>query len=419
MSGQPTDPTEGRPPGDARQDQEPAGAADEQPDFLHRATGVGTRLGRALLIPTLAIITALILGAIIIAVTDIDILRLWGEDPGEALSQSVEQVADAYTALFRGSIGSGRAISETLFSATPLILTGLAVALAFNAGLFNIGANGQLHMGGMAALWVGFSVDLPAYLLIPLALVAAIIAGGIWGGIPGLLKARTGAHEVITTIMFNFIALFFVNYLLTTRVFQAEGRDDLISEPVNEAAELPLLFGSDYRVHVGFLIALGAVAFTHWLLYRSVLGFDFRAVGANPEAARYAGMKPTLIFMLVMATAGALAGLAGANQILGLEPYRAQSNFAGTTGFDGISIALLGRSHPLGVLWAGLLFGALRAGGREMQGFAGIPIDLVIVIQALIIVFIAAPAVIRSLFRLPEEVESGEDTTVATSGWGA
>ena len=387
--------------------------------IVNRTTGVGTRLGRALLIPTLAFVTALLLGAVIIAITDVDILRLWGDDPGEAFRQTVTEVSDGYQALFQGSIGSGRAWSETLFSATPLILTGLAVALAFQAGLFNIGANGQLHMGGMAALYVGFSVDLPAVPLITLSLLAAIVAGGIWGAVPGYLKAKTGAHEVITTIMFNFIALFFVNYLLTTRFFQAPGRDDPISKPVNEAAELPRLFGSDYRIHIGFFIALVAVAFTHWLLYHSVLGFEFRAVGANPQAARYAGMKTTLVFVLVMAIAGAMAGLAGANQILGLEPFRAQSNFAGTTGFDGISIALLGRSHPVGVLWAGILFGALRAGGREMQGVAGIPIDLVIVIQALIIVFIAAPAVIRAIYRLPEPSEGDEDAKLVSGGWGA
>mgnify|MGYP001811793704 CR=1 FL=1 len=387
--------------------------------IVNRTTGVGTRVGRALLIPTLAFFTALVLGAVIIALTNIDILRLWGNDPGEALRQTVSDVTDAYQALFQGSIGSPRALSETLFSATPLILTGLAVALGFQAGLFNIGANGQLHMGGMAALYIAFSLDLPAVPLISLALLAAMVAGGVWGAIPGYLKATTGAHEVITTIMFNFIALFLVNYLLTTRVFQATGRDDPISKPVNEAAELPRLFGSDYRIHIGFFVALVAVAFTQWLLYRSVMGFEFRAVGANPEAARYAGMKVTLVFVLVMAIAGALAGLAGANQILGLEPFRAQSNFAGTTGFDGISIALLGRSNPVGVLWAGILFGALRAGGREMQGVAGVPIDLVIVIQALIIVFIAAPAVIRAIYRLPEPSEGDEETPVVSGGWGA
>ncbi len=211
---------------------------------FERTTGVGTKLAKSLLIPTLAFFTALVVGAVIIAITDIDTLRLWGDDPGEALSQTGTEVSDAYKALVQGSVGSGRALSETLFSATPLILTGLAVALGFQAGLFNIGANGQLHMGGMAALYVGFTVDLPAIPLIALALLAAVVAGGIWGAVPGYLKAKTGAHEVITTIMFNFIALFFVNYLLTTRFFQATGREDPISKPVDEAAELPRLFGS-------------------------------------------------------------------------------------------------------------------------------------------------------------------------------
>lgn len=381
-----------------------------------RVSGVGSSVGQAVIVPALAVLTALIIGAVIIAITDVDTLPLWGTDPAEAFRLTMDGIFSAFKALFVGSLGSPRAISETLFAATPLILAGLAVAVGFQAGLFNIGVNGQMLIGGMAALWVGFSFDLPGIVLIPLALVAAIIGGAFWAGIAGLLKAKTGAHEVITTIMLNFIALFLVDYLLKSTLFQAPGRNDPISRPANVAAQFPRLFG-DHRLQIGFLIALAAVAFVWWLMYRTTMGFEFRAVGFNPDGGRYAGMSVAWVYVSVMAVSGALAGLAGANQILGLEPYRGISSFSGSIGFDAIALALLGRSHPVGVLFAGLLFGALKAGGREMQGAAGIPIDLVLVLQALIIVMIAAPELVRAIYRIktPEQ-EAG--TTMST-GWGA
>lgn len=383
-------------------------------DWFTRITGVGSSLRQAVVIPALALLSALIIGAVIIAVTDLDTLSVWGDDPAEAFRLTLGGISDAYKALFVGSLGSPRAIAETLFAATPLILAGLAVAVGFQAGLFNIGVNGQMHIGGMAALWVGFSVAVPAIIHIPLAIVAAMIGGAIWGGIAGLLKARTGAHEVITTIMLNFIALFLVTFLLKTSIFQAPGRNDPISQPVNPSAQFPTLI-SDFRLNIGFFIALTAVFFVWWLMYRSTIGFEFRAVGFNPDGGRYAGMNVALTYVAVMGISGALAGLAGTNQILGLEPYRGITNFAGTIGFDAIALALLGRSHPVGVLFAGLLFGALRAGGREMQGAAGIPIDLVLVLQALIIMFIAAPEMVRAIYRIKTPDEDTE-TTIST-GW--
>ncbi len=399
-------------------DDTPAPESGEPPttDWFARASGVGSSLGQALIVPALALLSALIIGAFIIAVTDVDNLRLMGDDPGEAISSILTGIGDAYRALFEGSIGSRRALTETLFAATPLILAGLAVAVGFQAGLFNIGANGQMHIGGIVGLWVGFSISAPAVLHIPLAILGAIVGGALWGGLSGLLKARTGAHEVITTIMLNFIALFTIDYLLKTDLFQAEGRNDPISKQAEGSATFPTLFDG-YRVHIGFLVALGAVWFVWWLMYRSTIGFEFRAVGANPDGGRYAGMRVGLIYVSVMAVSGGLAGLAGANQVLGLEPYRAFSNFAGNTGFDAIALALLGRSHPIGVLFAGLLFGGLRAGGIEMQGAAGIPIDLVQVLQALIIVFIAAPELVKAVYRI-KAVDDGPSTTVST-GWGS
>jgi len=385
-------------------------------DWFAAITGVGTSLRMALLIPALALVTALIIGAFIIAVTDLDNLSLWGSDPGEAFTSTMSGIYESYKALFLGSVGSVGAISETLFAATPLIFAGLAVAVGFQAGLFNIGVNGQMHIGGMAALWVGASITLPAVFHVPVALAAAVAGGALWAALAGFLKARTGAHEVITTIMLNFIALFLVDYLLKSSLFQAPGRNDPISEPANASARFPTLVG-DYRVTIGIFFALAAVAFIWWLMYRSTIGFEFRAVGFNPDGGRYAGMNVAWVYVAVMAVSGALAGIAGSNQILGLEPYRGISNFAGTIGFDAIALALLGRSHPIGVLYAGLLFGALRAGGREMQGAAGVPIDLVLVIQALVIVFIAAPALVRAIYRLKTPV--GDSGTTISTGWGA
>jgi simple sugar transport system permease protein len=402
------DPPEGEVPGDPD-------AAQPAPTTLDRIVGIGSSLRQALVVPALAVVTALIVGAVIIALTDLDTLPLWGTDPGEAFRLTMSGIGKAYKALFVGSVGSQRAISETLFAATPLILAGLAVAVGFQAGLFNIGVNGQMHIGGMAALWVGFSLTLPAFIHIPLAIAAAIMAGAVWAGIAGFLKARTGAHEVITTIMLNFVALFLVDYLLKTSVFQAAGRNDPISEKVKATAQFPTIPGFD-RLNVGFFFSLLAVAFVWWLMYRSTIGFEFRAVGFNPSGGRYAGMNVAWVYLGVMAVSGALAGIAGTNPILGLEPYRGTSGFAGTIGFDAIALALLGRSHPVGVLFAGILFGALRAGGREMQGAAGVPIDLVLVLQALIIVMIAAPRLVRAIYRI-KTPDQDVSTTIST-GWG-
>ena len=396
-------------------------SGDETPDtddWLARATGAGASLRQAITVPFLALVSALVIGAFIIAITDVDSLKLWDDDPGQAFTDTVSGIWDAYKALFTGSLGSRRAITESLFAATPLILAGLAVAVGFQAGLFNIGANGQMHIGGMAALWVAFTISPPALVHIPLVILAAMIGGGLWGAVAGTLKARTGAHEVITTIMLNFIALFMVDWLLTTDTFQQAGRNDPISKQAEGSAQFPRIFGDGFRLHIGFLVALAAVWVVWWLMYRSTIGFEFRAVGANPDGGKYAGMNVAWIYVSVLGVSGALAGIGGANQVLGLEPHRATSNFAGQTGFDAIALALLGRSHPVGVLFAGLLFGGLRAGGREMQGAAGIPIDMVLVLQALIIVFIAAPELVKAVYRI-ETPEQGSSAATTSTGWGS
>ena len=290
------------------------------------------------------------------------------------------------------------------------------MAIGFRAGLFNIGAEGQMLMGGLLATIVGFYFNLPWPIHLPLALLGGLIGGALWGGIPGLLRAKTGAHEVITTIMLNWIAIRFMDWVLRTDFIQAAGRDDPISKDVATTARLPQFFPNDptIRLHSGIVLALLAAAFIFWLLYRTTVGYQFRAVGYNPDGAHYAGMNVTWLYVLVMAIAGAMAGLAGANQILG-PLTRATPGFSAGLGFDAIALALLGRSHPAGVVLAGLLFGALESGGRQMQVATDVSIDLILVVQALIVVFIAAPALIRAIYR----VRTGKDAERITKGWAA
>lgn len=386
------------------------------PSWMDRATGVGESTARALILPTLAFITALVIGALIIAFSDVENVPLLFTDTGTALGNMVGEVGTSYSALFRGAVGGVNAISETMFAASPLLLAGLGIALGFRAGLFNIGAQGQMFIGGIAATYVGIYVNAPAIIHIPLTILAGIGGGMLWGGIAGLLKARTGAHEVITTIMGNFIALFLVQWLLTTEVLQEPGRNNPQSAALAETAQLPRLFGSEYRVTIGFLFAIVGVFVLHWLLYRSSIGFEFRAVGSNYQAGSYAGMNVAIIVTLAMALAGGFAGIAGANQVMGLEPYKATPALPGSVGFDAITVALLGRSNPVGVMWAALLFGALVAGGREMQGAAQVPLDLVVVLQALIVIFVAAPELIRTIWRVRG---AREEPTQLTTGWGS
>jgi simple sugar transport system permease protein len=364
------------------------------------STSVNWRTG--LVIPLLAVLTALIIGGIIIMLT------------GAGISETLA----AYQSLLVGSVGSPKAISETLTAATPLILAGLSVALAFRAGLFNIGGEGQMLIGGMFAVFAGFSITgLPLAIHLPLAILAGILGGAIWGFIPGFLKARTGAHEVIVTIMLNFIALRLVDFFLKTELFQREGRNDPISKTIMESAQLPKLLAwldPALRVHFGLIVALFAAGIINWLLFRTTTGFEFRAVGANPSAARYAGMSVTKVYILVMLIAGGLAGLAGTGQVLGVLD-RASPGFSSNIGFDGIAVALLGRSNPWGVVAAAVLFGGLRAGGQQMQVSTGVGIDLIGVIQALIIIFVAAPSLITALYRLKAPAVS----TQISKGWAS
>ncbi len=337
------------------------------------------------IVPIFAVVVALVLGALTMLATNVE----------------PATIGRSYVALLVGSVGSLNAISETLTAAAPLVLAGLGLALGFRAGLFNIGAEGQLLLGGLAAVIMGFSFPgLPFAVLMPACLLAGAVTGALYASIAGWLKAATGAHEVISTIMLNLISYRLLDYALRQPFVQQTGRADPISKSVPPNAALPRLLDwidPNLRVHAGLFLVLIAVAVVWWVLFRTKLGFEFRASGENPDAARYAGIRAPLIIVLAMATAGALAGLAGANQVLGVLG-RASPGFSSGIGFDAIAVALLGRSHPVGVLLAGLLFGALEAGGRQMQVDAGVSIDLIGIIQALIIVFIAAPLLVRAIF---------------------
>ncbi len=364
------------------------------------------------IISVFAVLLAVLAGSIMIAFTDSDVQAASGyffSRPGDTFAAIWEAVSGAYVALFQGAVYNFRVdgflngikpLTETLKFATPLIAAGLGVALAFRAGLFNIGGQGQMLMAAAAAGWVGASMQLPWPLHMIAAIVAGIVAGAIWAGIAGILKARTGAHEVIVTIMLNNIAVYLVAYLLTTTAFQRPGSSNPISPPIPGSATFPLVLGQGFRLHLGFLLALLAAVGVWWLMERSTLGFRFRAVGENPHAARTAGISVAWVTVWVMAIAGALAGLGGAAQVLGTEKVLT-AGVAASFGFDAITVALLGRSRPLGTVLAGLLFGALRAGGFAMQARTGTPIDIVLVVQSLIVLFIAAPPLVRAIFRLP------------------
>lgn len=328
------------------------------------------------LIPVVAVFLGLAFGAVIILASGGDVWL-------------------AYRGLYEGSLGSPNAISETLVAATPYIFAGLGIALAFKAGLFNVGAEGQIAAGALASAWVGYSVHgLPWPLHLLLALAAGCLAGAVWGGIPGALKARTGAHEVITTIMLNYVAIQATGFLLSGAMRDPTPALAIAqTPPVLESARLPALM-EPYRASWSLVLALLATAGAWWLLFRSTLGFELRTVGANPNAARYAGIPVGRTVVLAMALAGLLGGLAGAAEVVGVNYYHSPSFNTGY-GFDAIAVALLGKAHPAGVVPAALLFGALRAGAPRMQFLSQIPADIIQIIQAVVLLFVAAEYAVR------------------------
>jgi simple sugar transport system permease protein len=392
------------------------------------------RAWRVAQVPVLAVLSGLILGGVLIALTSPDVHAAFQVSFLNGIVTAFAVVFRAYVALFAGAFGdplkmaaalqSGdplairrafNPILESMVSATPYIFAGLSVALAFRGGLFNIGAEGQIFVGAITATYVGYAlVGLPTIIHLPLALAAGALGGGLWGFIPGWLKARTGAHEVINTIMMNYIAFRLSDWLLTGPMMRPDSFNP-VSPTIQVSAMLPRFFADPIRFHLGFFVALGVAYLVYWFLFRSTWGFNLRTAGANPNAARYAGIKTGRWIIITMSLAGALAGLAGTNEVLGVNHNLAMA-FSSGYGFDSIALALLGRSHPLGVVLASLLFGTLRSGARRMQVVSGIPIDIVSVIQAMILAFMAAPAIIRTIYRLRQPAEAEEEVLVR--GWG-
>lgn len=355
------------------------------------------RRRRDLLLPLLAVALGLVAGAVV----------MWtsGNDPLEA-----------YRAMLAGSLGGLTELGRTLEKATPLVLTGLAVAFAFKAGLFNIGGQGQLLIGSAFAAWVGFEFGLPAPVHIPLGLLVGALAAAVLGIVAGALKAYRGAHEVIVTIMLNYVAANLTDWLVSR---DGPWLDPPETNPSNlarspaiaESAEIPRV----QELPLGFLVAVGAAVLIWWLLARTTFGFQIRTVGANRFAATYAGIHVAHVTVVTLAISAGLAGLGGAIQTQGVNG-RFEPGFQTGLGFEGITIALLARTNPLGVIPAALLIGAMDAGSTQMQSRAGVEPEVIGVIQAFILFFVAAPKVVRYLTRL-RAVDRQEDLKLS-SGWG-
>ncbi|GAP17307.1 ABC transporter permease [Levilinea saccharolytica] len=352
------------------------------------------------LVPLLAVLTSMVVGGLIIAAA--------GGNPFAA-----------YAGLFEGAFGSLNALSETTVWASPYIFAGLAVAVGFKGGLFNIGAEGQLAFGAVAAAWIGYALpgmlgaDIPAVLHVILAVGGGMLAGGIWAAIPGFLKAYTGGHEVINTIMMNYIALNLTSFLLNGPMKDPNPMNVVARTPlIVESAHLPPVF-PEFRFHWGFILAIGMAVLVWWLLWKTTLGFEIRTTGANLDAARYAGVNVKRTIIVTMLFSGILAGMAGAIEVTALN-YRHELGFAVGYGFDAIAIALLGKNHPAGVVLASLLFAAMRNGATRMQFLTQIPVDVISVIQALILLFVAADTVVRYIYR----IRSRDERFSLTRGWG-
>ncbi len=344
-----------------------------------------------LFLPAGAILLALLVGAVFILII--------GKNP-----------ITAYIALIQGAFGDVYSIGETLESTTPLILTGLAVAFAFRTKLFNIGAEGQFLMGALAATWVGVNLPLPSGVHMLVALIAGTIVGGLWGGIAGLLKATRGVHEVISTIMLNFIAIFFISYMVTGPMKETSALDIPQTAKLLPTAQLIKILPPS-RLSAGIIIALLAAAFIWWLLWKTTIGYEARAVGLNPHAAEYAGIRPNYNMLLAMLISGALAGLGGAIIITGLF-NRYQHGFEPGYGYTAIAVSLVGGNNPPGVVLAALLFATLNQGALGMQNVAGVPQDIVLIIQALVIFFVAAPQIVQAL---PQWLEKRREAARASA----
>lgn len=357
------------------------------------------------LVPLLAILLSFVVGGVLIAIV--------GVNP-----------FDAYWALLRGMFGSGTRVAGSLAKSVPYIGSALALAVAMRAGLFNIGAEGQLLVGGLAAAWAGtwtFMYDVPSIVALPIIVLAGFIGGAAWGSVPGVLRAKTGAHEVITTIMLNWIALFGSRWI-------AESRDPVVlldasasvprTKPISTTAYLPRFVSSNPPLHAGIFVLVIAAIVVWWVLRRTTFGFSIITTGTNPDAAHYAGINVNRMMIMAMVIAGGCAGLSGASEVAGTNHFFQPGTFAGM-GFDGIAIAMLARANPLAIIPSAFLWGALRAGAPLMQQEAGVSIDVVRIIQAMVLLFVAADAIVRWVFRVRSERATGGAPEVATSGLGS
>ena len=381
-------------------------------------------MGGGIVRTLLAILCGFIVGAILIAATSEDVARVSGyffSRPMDTISAAWDSIMDGYGALFRGSIYNANAndfasairpFTETLRLGAPLIASGLGIALSFRVGLFNIGGQGQLLMGVVFAGFVSFAWPMPPVIHLVVAILFGILGAALWGSIVGLLKATSGAHEVIVTIMLNYVAVNLVTWLMRSGVLHdpaASGNPQ--SLPPLETAQLPRLLGDGFALHAGFLLVVAATILYWWLMERSTIGFRFRAVGMNPNAAKTAGMNVPRIYIIAMASSAAFVGIAGVNQVLGRASGVTPSIDAGI-GFDGITVALLGGGGAVGIFFAGLLFGAMKAGSPSMQ-IADISPEVLLVVQGVIVLFIAAPPLVKAIFRLPKPVHDGP----ISQGW--
>jgi simple sugar transport system permease protein len=391
-----------------------------------------------------ALLLGLVVGALIITTTTPVVLDAWrGVFHGwdglpHALNITFDNVGAAYRAMFTGSIvdpqgfwhslttGKGwpntlTPISETLTYATPLVIVSIGVGIAFQTGLFNIGANGQAVIGGLAGATFGSMLHMPTIIHLPLTLLMGIAGGALCGAVPGLLKAYTGAHEVIVTLMFNYVTYAFLLFAVLSTPYQQPGQENDIGRTLDPSAILAPLFGtkSGLRVSYGVFVAALVVVFAWWLLDHSSLGFDFRITGANPSAARASGINARTVIVLAFLISGGLAGLAGIVQVASTTHYIDGGFLIGNAGigFTAITVALLGRNRPMGIVWAALLFAALGVGGRNMQALTGIPLDLATIIQSAIVLFVATPVLVKEIFKLRNVTTSG--LQLATTGWGS
>jgi general nucleoside transport system permease protein len=361
----------------------------------------------------LAVVAALVIGGVLIAVTDPNVQAAAGyflARPSDTLIAIWQSVSGAYAAIFRGGVYNYEAATfsaginsflKSLSFATPLIAAGLGVAVGFRSGVFNIGGTGIILVSAAAAGWVGFALTLPPGVHVIVAILAGFIAGGFWAFIVGFLKARTGAHEVIVTIMLNYVALYLIDYLLNSPVLRAPGSNAPQSPPEKGTAVFLNLLGNQPALNIGFILVIALAIFCWWLLSRSSLGFKFRAVGENPRAARVAGIRINRMYIYVMTISGLLIAFAGVYQVLGQNTGGFGRGIDSGIGFAAITVALLGRSRPGGVFAAGVLFGVLQAGSYTMQVSQGVNVNIIPVIESVIVLFLAAPPLVRAIFHTP------------------